>query len=79
MTMISEERTYDTLLMTTYAGALYTIHIPTSAKAKPVVKLIRKSGWAAYESLVVNGKVPVVFNGLNHASLIGFQFILLGE
>ncbi|TDW94510.1 hypothetical protein EV137_1825 [Kribbella pratensis] len=117
MTMISEERTYDTLLMTTTAGALYTIHIPTTASAKPVVKLIRKSGWAAYESLVVNkcgvngatviiavdhdtqsgyqygfskfngtatamtsyGKVPVVFNGLNHTSQIGFQFILLGE
>ncbi|WP_432886960.1 hypothetical protein ACQPYH_04490 [Kribbella sp. CA-245084] len=51
---ISEERAYDTLLMTTKAGALYTIHIPTTAKAKPVVKLIRKSGWAAYESLVVH-------------------------
>lgn len=117
MAMISEERTYDTLLMTTTAGALYTVHIPTTAGAKPVVKLIRKSGWAAFESLVVNkcgvngatviiavdhdtqsgylygfsrfngaatatmsyGKVPVVFNGLNHTSQTGFQFILLGE
>lgn len=117
MTMISEERAYDTLLMTTKAGALYTIHIPTTAKAKPVVKLIRKSGWAAYESLVVDkcgvngptiitavdhdtaagyqfaftkfngtatgmtsyGKVPAVFNGINHTALTGFQFILLGE
>jgi hypothetical protein len=117
MTMISEERTYDTLLMTTTAGALYTIHIPTTAATKPVVKLIRKSGWAAYESLVVNkcgvngptviiavdhdtkagyqygfskfngpatamtsyGKVPAVFNGLNHTSQTGFQFQLLSE
>jgi hypothetical protein len=117
MTMISEERTYDTLLMTTTAGALYTIHIPTTAGAKPVVKLIRKSGWASFESLAVNkcgvngasviiavdhdtqtgyqygfskfngtatamtsyGKVPAVFNGLNHTSQVGFQAILLGE
>jgi len=117
MTMISEERTYDTLLMTTTAGALYTIHIPITAGAKPVVKLVRKSGWAAFESLAVNkcgvngptviiavdhdtqagyqygfskfngtatalvsyGKVPAVFNGLNHTSQVGFQDILLGE
>lgn len=118
MTMISEEWTYDTLLMTTKAGALYTIHIPTTAKAKPAVKLIRTGGWAAYESLVVgkcglngsstniiavdhdtdtgyqyvftkfngkatgitsNGRVPAVFNGINHAAQVGYQFLLLSE
>jgi hypothetical protein len=117
MTVISEERVYDTLLMTTKAGALYTVHIPTSAKAKPVVRLVRKSGWAAYESLVVDGcgvdggsivtavdhdtntgyqylftrfkgtataitsygKVPVSFNGSNHAALRPYNWGLLGE
>jgi hypothetical protein len=55
MTVISETATYDTLLMTTTKGALYTIRIPVTATAKPVVKLIRSSGWSAYESLVVHG------------------------
>jgi hypothetical protein len=58
MTVISEEMRYDMLLMTTTAGALYAIHIPTTAKAKAVVKLIRKTGWTAFESLVV-GKCGV--------------------
>ncbi|MFD7160529.1 hypothetical protein ACFV9C_38495 [Kribbella sp. NPDC059898] len=53
MTVISETAAYDTLLMTTNAGALWTAHIPVAAGAKPVMKLIRSSGWSAYESLVV--------------------------
>lgn len=106
MTVISETATYDTLLMTTNAGALYTIRIPVTATAKPVVKLIRSTGFSAYESLVVQscgtrggslvvgvdhdtdsgyqyafshakgtataitnyGKIPAVFNGINHVS-----------
>ncbi|WP_432880937.1 hypothetical protein ACQPYH_36285 [Kribbella sp. CA-245084] len=44
MAVLSETQTYDTLLMTTTAGALYTIHIPVTATAKPVVKMIRPSG-----------------------------------
>jgi hypothetical protein len=55
MTVLSENATYDTLLMTTNAGALWTAHIPVAAGAKPVMKLIRSSGWSAYESLVVYG------------------------
>lgn len=53
MTVVSETATYDTLLMTTNAGALYTIRIPVTATAKPVVKQIRPTGFAAYESLAV--------------------------
>lgn len=53
MTMISETATYDTLLFTNKAGALYTVRIPVTPVAKPVVKLIRSTGFAAYESLVV--------------------------
>ncbi|WUJ74699.1 hypothetical protein OG809_15830 [Kribbella soli] len=77
MTMISEERAYDTLLMTTKAGALYTIHIPTTAKAKPVVKLIRKSGWAAYESLVVNKcgvNGATIITAVDHDTDTGYQY-----
>ena len=117
MTVISETATYDTLLMTTNAGALYTIRIPVTATAKPVVKLIRSSGWSAYESLVVQGcgtrggslivavdhetdsgyqyamskangtataitsygKVPAVFNGINHVSFTTHYDQLVGE
>ncbi|TCC35779.1 hypothetical protein [Kribbella speibonae] len=52
MTVISESATYDTLLMTTAAGALWTAHIPIAAGAKPVMKLIRSSGFGQYESLI---------------------------
>jgi hypothetical protein len=55
VTVIAETATYDTLLMTTNAGALYTIHIPITATAKPVVKLIRSGGWQSFEQLVVDG------------------------
>ncbi|GAA1593697.1 hypothetical protein GCM10009789_54690 [Kribbella sancticallisti] len=119
MTVISETATYDTLLMTTNAGALYTIRIPVTATAKPVVKLIRKSGWSAFESLAVDGcgtrggslvvgvdhdtdsgyqyafskangtatataitsygKVPAVFNGINHVSYTSYYDQLVGE
>jgi hypothetical protein len=53
MTMISETATYDTLLFTNKAGALYTVRIPATATAKPVVKLVRSTGFADYESMVV--------------------------
>jgi hypothetical protein len=118
MTVVSETPTYDTLLMTTKAGALYTIHIPITATAKPVVKLVRKSGWSAYESLVTQGcggtsggtlvigvdhdtdagnqfafgkfkgtatamssygKIPTVFDGINHASFTSYKDQLSGE
>ncbi|MGW6283078.1 hypothetical protein [Kribbella sp. NPDC055071] len=55
LTVIAENPSYDTLLMTTKAGALYTIRIPITATAKPVVKLIRSGGWQNFESLVVFG------------------------
>jgi hypothetical protein len=55
MTVVSESATYDTLLMSTNAGALYTVHIPIAAGAKPVLKLVRSTGFAAYESLVAQG------------------------
>ncbi|MEV6410323.1 hypothetical protein [Kribbella sp. NPDC051718] len=115
MTMISETATYDTLLMTTKAGALYTIHIPITATAKPVVKLIQGSGWSNFESLVTQscgagtlvtgidhdsdtgyqyafshangtatritayGKIPAVFDGINHASGTWYKNQLTGE
>ncbi|MFF0344180.1 hypothetical protein [Kribbella sp. NPDC004875] len=55
MTVLSETATYDTLLMTTTAGALWTVHIPVAAATKPVLKRIRTGGWQNFESLVVDG------------------------
>ncbi|GAA3553649.1 hypothetical protein [Kribbella ginsengisoli] len=77
LTVISETPTYDTLLMTTKAGALYTIHIPITAAAKPVVKVIQASGWSAFESLVtqrcgVRGGTLVV--GIDHDTNTGYQY-----
>ena len=80
MTLISQTATYDTLLMNTNGGALYTAHIPTGTPMKPVVKLVRSSGWAfqqvlaspcgRYGTLVVgvgSNAVPSVF-AVGHAT-----------
>ncbi|WP_328323875.1 hypothetical protein OHA70_31845 [Kribbella sp. NBC_00382] len=50
-TLISQTPTYDTLLANTRSGGLYTIHIPTTAAMKPVVKNLRTSTWQGFESL----------------------------
>lgn len=43
MALISETTTYDTLLVTTRASALYTLHIPVNTAQKPVMKVVRAS------------------------------------
>jgi hypothetical protein len=52
MTLISKAKTYDTFLANTRGGALYTIHIPTSAPMKPVVKSVRTRTWQGFEFLI---------------------------
>lgn len=79
MTVISETATYDTLLMTTNAGALWTAHIPIAAGAKPVMKRIRASGWSAYESLVVQGcgsRGGSLIVAVDHDTQSGYQFAM---
>lgn len=79
MTVISETATYDTLLMTTTAGALWTAHIPVAAGAKPVMKLIRSSGWSAYESLVVHGcgtRGGSLIVAVDHDTDSGYQYAM---
>jgi len=79
MTVISETATYDTLLMTTNAGALWTAHIPVAAGAKPVMKLIRSSGWSAYESLVVQGcgdRGGSLIVAVDQGTQSGYQFAM---
>ncbi len=50
MALISKTRTYDTLLVNTRGGALYTVRIPTTSPMKPVVKVVRSSTWQGFES-----------------------------
>ncbi|MFG1814817.1 hypothetical protein ACGFIF_13700 [Kribbella sp. NPDC049174] len=63
MALISKSKTYDTFLANTRGGALYTIHIPTTAPMKPVVKLVRRSTWQGFEAMLAqncgNGTVLV--------------------
>jgi hypothetical protein len=77
MAVLSETRTYDTLLMTTTAGALYAIHIPVTATAKPVVKMVRPSGWSSFESLLVEHcgtSGASVLLGIDHNTDSGYQY-----
>ncbi|HEY9338043.1 MAG TPA: hypothetical protein VIQ79_26600 [Kribbella sp.] len=79
MTVLSETATYDTLLMTTTAGALWTAHIPVAAGAKPVMKLIRSSGFAAYESIVVEGcgtRGGSLVTGVDHDTQSGYLYAM---
>ena len=43
MALISKTRTYDTFLMNTRGGALYTVRIPISSPMKPIVKVVRST------------------------------------
>ncbi|MGW1343290.1 hypothetical protein ACWCOV_19725 [Kribbella sp. NPDC002412] len=52
MTLLSRTSTYDTLLMTTRGGALYTVRIPLTSPMRPVVKVVRSSTWQGFESLM---------------------------
>ncbi|RZU15790.1 hypothetical protein EV645_3328 [Kribbella rubisoli] len=77
MTVISETATYDTLLMTTTTGALWTAHIPIAAGAKPVMKLIRASGFDKYESLVAQGcgtRGGTLVTAVDNATQTGNQY-----
>jgi hypothetical protein len=70
ITVISETATYDTLLATTKAGALWTIHIPVTAPFKATLKLIRSTGFKAYDQLVAQrcGASSTLLTGLNKAN-----------
>jgi hypothetical protein len=79
MTVIAENPVYDTLLMTTNAGALYTIRIPITATAKPVVKLIRSGGWQNFESLLVDGcgtKGGLLITAIDRDTDTGYQYAM---
>jgi hypothetical protein len=77
MTVVSETATYDTLLMTTTSGALYTVRIPIAATTKPVLKLIRSTGFAQYEALTVQScgaRGGSLINAIDHDTNTGYEY-----
>ncbi|HZX08464.1 hypothetical protein [Kribbella sp.] len=68
MTLIAETATYDTLLVLTKGGALYTVHVPVTLPMKPVVKQVRASGFAAFDSLVAQrcGATSTLLTAFDH-------------
>jgi hypothetical protein len=52
ITVIATTPTYDTLLATTKAGALWTIHLPVTGTFKGTLKAVRASGFKPYDQLV---------------------------
>ncbi len=76
MVLISKAKTYDTFLANTRGGALYTIHIPTSAPMKPVVKLVRRSTWQGFETLLaqVCGRSGTVLLGIDKDTKTGYMY-----
>ncbi|MFI5709234.1 hypothetical protein [Kribbella sp. NPDC051620] len=54
ITVISETLGYDTILATTKAGALWTIHLPVTAPLKGTLKAVRTTGFKSYDKLVAS-------------------------
>jgi hypothetical protein len=78
MTLISQTRTYDTFLANTRGGALYTIHIPNTSPMKPVVKLVRRSTWQVFESLVAQrcGQSGTLVAGIDKDTKTGYLYAI---
>lgn len=73
MTLISQQRTYETFLANTTSGALYSIRVPIAGTMTPVVKLIRSSGWQSFETLVADkcGTQSTLLLGIDKDSKTG--------
>ncbi len=52
MALFSRTTSYDTLLVTTRGGGLYTVRIPHSQPTTPVVKKVRGSTWQGLDTLI---------------------------
>ena len=76
MALISKTRTYDTFLANTRGGALYTLHIPTSAPMKPVVKLVRSRTWQGFDKLIANkcGQFGTILLGIDKDTRTGYRY-----
>ncbi|WP_238152455.1 hypothetical protein [Kribbella speibonae] len=54
LALISKTATYDTFLATTRGGRLYTIRIPLTVPARPVVTVVRTATWQRFDALVAS-------------------------
>jgi hypothetical protein len=76
MVLISQTKTYDTFLANTRGGALYTIHIPTTAPMKPVVKKVRSATWQGFETMIAQecGQYGTVLLGIDKDTDSGYLY-----
>ncbi|RZT14822.1 hypothetical protein EV649_5601 [Kribbella sp. VKM Ac-2569] len=76
MALIAKTPTYDTFLMNTRGGALYTVRIPITSPMKPIVKPVRTSGWQSFETLVANkcGNYGTLLLGIDKDSKSGYLY-----
>ncbi|MFG1813716.1 hypothetical protein ACGFIF_08140 [Kribbella sp. NPDC049174] len=76
MALFSRTATYDTLLVTTRGGALYTVRIPHSQPTTPVVKKVRASTWQGFETLVASrcGRTGTLLLGIDKDIRSGYLY-----
>lgn len=76
MALIAKTATYDTFLMNTRGGALYTVRIPITSPMKPIVKQVRTSGWQSFEALTANkcGNYGTLLLGIDKDTRSGFLY-----
>ncbi|WP_432888681.1 hypothetical protein ACQPYH_08265 [Kribbella sp. CA-245084] len=76
MALISSTKTYDTFLANTRGGALYTIHIPTTAPMKPIVKQVRSATWQGFETLLAQqcGQYGTLLLGIDRDTHTGYVY-----
>lgn len=76
MTLIAETATYDTLLVTTRGGQLYTVRIPVTAPMKPIVTQVRATGFGGYDELVAQrcGATSTLLTAFDHDTNLATVF-----
>lgn len=76
MTLLSRTSTYDTLLMTTRGGALYTVHIPLTSPMRPVLKVVRAATWQGFETLIASrcGQYGTLLLGIDKDTGAGYLY-----
>jgi hypothetical protein len=76
MTLLSETKTYDTLLVTTRGGALYTVRIPVDRTMRTVVTKVRSSTWQGFERLLTArcGQYGTLLLGIDKDTGTGYLY-----
>ncbi|WP_433169408.1 hypothetical protein [Kribbella sp. CA-247076] len=74
--LLSRTSTYDTLLVNTRGGALYTVRIPLASPMRPIVKPVRTRTWQGFESLNVNrcGQYGSLLLGIDKDTKAGYLY-----